>query len=148
MSVKYTVTNYHFYEPKKLTESQYLGIKQKLQNDPDYSIMDKNETITNEFNFKNLVYLFGGGFLGMIIGGLIGGDRPASENSFISFVTMILMFGGVIAMLIGGIGFMFGLPSMFNFSRYIKKKRRYFESLESAVRKSKNYDDFFNSFYK
>ena len=148
MSVKYTVTNYHFYEPKKLTESQYLGIKQKLQNDPDYSIMDKNETITNEFNFKNLVYLFGGGFLGMIIGGLIGGDRPASENSFISFVTMILMFGGVIAMLIGGIGFMFGLPSMFNFSRYIKKKRRYFESLESAIRKSKNYDDFFNSFYK
>lgn len=148
MSVKYTVTNYHFYEPKKLTESQYLGIKQKLQNDPDYSIMDKNETITNEFNFKNLVYLFGGGFLGIIIGGLIGGDRPASENSFISFVTMILMFGGVIAMLIGGIGFMFGLPSMFNFSRYIKKKRRYFESLESAVRKSKNYDDFFNSFYK
>ena len=148
MSVKYTVTNYHFYEPKKLTESQYLGIKQKLQNDPDYSIMDKNETITNEFNFKNLVYLFGGGFLGIIIGGLIGGDRPASENSFISFVTMILMFGGLIAMLIGGIGFMFGLPSMFNFSRYIKKKRRYFESLESAVRKSKNYDDFFNSFYK
>ena len=148
MSVKYTVTNYHFYEPKKLTESQYLGIKQKLQNDPDYSIMDKNETITNEFNFKNLVYLFGGGFLGMIIGGLIGGDRPASENSFISFVTMILMFGGLIAMLIGGIGFMFGLPSMFNFSRYIKKKRRYFESLESAIRKSKNYDDFFNSFYK
>ena len=135
MSVKYTVTNYHFYEPKELTESQYLGIKQKLQNDPDYSIMDKNETITNEFNFKNLVYLF-------------GGDRPASENSFISFVTMILMFGGVIAMLIGGIGFMFGLPSMFNFSRYIKKKRRYFESLESAIRKSKNYDDFFNSFYK
>ena len=55
MSVKYTVTNYHFYEPKELTESQYLGIKQKLQNDPDYSIMDKNETITNEFNFKNLV---------------------------------------------------------------------------------------------
>lgn len=148
MSVKYTVTNYHFYEPKELTESQYLGIKQKLQNDPDYSIMDKNETITNEFNFKNLVYLFGGGFLGIIIGGLIGGDRPASENSFISFVTMILMFGGVIAMLIGGIGFMFGLPSMFNFSRYIKKKRRYFESLESAIRKSKNYDDFFNSFYK
>lgn len=58
----------------------------------------------------------------MIIGGLIGGDRPASENSFISFVTMILMFGGLIAMLIGGIGFMFGLPSMFNFSRYIKRK--------------------------
>ena len=148
MSVKYTVTNYPFYEPKELTESQYSGIKQKLQNDPDYSIMDKNETITNEFNFKNLVYLFGGGFLGMIIGGLIGGDRPASENSFISFVTMILMFGGLIAMLIGGIGFMFGLPSMFNFSRYIKKKRRYFENLESAIRKSKNYDDFFNSFYK
>ena len=148
MSVKYTVTSYHFYEPKELTESQYLGIKQKSQNDPDYSIMDKNETITNEFNFKNLVYLFGGGFLGMIIGGLIGGDRPASENSFISFVTMILMFGGLIAMLFCGIGFMFGLPSMFNFSRYIKNKRRYFENLESTIRKSKNYVEFFNSFYK
>jgi uncharacterized membrane protein len=114
--------------------------------------MDKDETITNEFNFKYLLYMFGGGILILLIGILLiyiyDSSFDNSKYAFLGTVGIILSFVGFLTIVSGVINFMALLPSLFNFSLYIRKKRRYYENLESAIKKSKNYEDFFENFYR
>ena len=49
MSFKYTVTEYYFREPKVITEFEYDNLKtQSLQN-PNFSLIDKEETLQNNY---------------------------------------------------------------------------------------------------
>ena len=148
MSITYTISKYKFIEPKQITENEYNIIKQKLQNDPNFTLLDEEETITNEFSFKNLVYLFLGGIAGITLGRIIGGKGPDYGENIITKFGFILMFAGTCCLIISFFGLIFALPSMFNFANYIRKKRNYFERFEMTIRNSSNYVDFRNSFYK
>lgn len=148
MSIKFTVTNYHFYEPKKIREDDFIILKNKLQNDPNFCLIDKEETITNEFQFKNLVYLFLGGIAGIFIGRLIGGEGPDYGENIITKFGFIIMLAGWCSIIISFFGLLFGLPSMYNFARYIRKKRKYFDRLENEIKTSINYNTFYDKFYK
>ncbi len=44
------VTHYSFREPNAISEYEYIDLKKKLQTQPDFSLIDPNDTITNQFS--------------------------------------------------------------------------------------------------
>jgi hypothetical protein len=142
MSVKIEVTHYYFNPPSTITEEVYNTVKYKLQNDSNFSLFDKSENITNEFNLKFFLYILIGSLVCTGIAGLIDGS-----DGFAGFITGVFGIPGVLGLLFLIISPIFLFQSMFNFSRYIKRKRNYFQRLESTIRKSNNYHEFYNNFY-
>lgn len=60
---------------------------------------------------------------------------------FLGFaVTMLWTVGGLFM-------FLMSATDLRTYAGYLKKKRAYFGEMETEIRKSKNYDDFFDNFY-
>lgn len=55
MRVQTTSIIYTFYPPSEISENQYLTLKSKLQNDPHFTIFDKNETFTKKYGLEILI---------------------------------------------------------------------------------------------
>ena len=55
MRVQTTSIIYTFYPPNSISENQYLSFKSQLQNNPDFTIFDKNETFTKKYGLEILL---------------------------------------------------------------------------------------------
>ena len=143
MAFRYTVTHYSFREPKAISEYEYLNLKQKLQNDPNFSLIDPNDTITN--NYRRLFKFLTGALISFpIYLILMLNEELIKDNGFlvlIMAVTMLWSIGGLFA-------FLMSATDLRTYAGYLKKKRTYFGEMEAYIRKSKDYDDFFDNFYK
>jgi hypothetical protein len=143
MAFRYTVTHYSFREPKAISEYEYLNLKQKLQNDPNFSLIDPNDTITN--NYGRLFKFLTGALISFpICLVLMLNEELTKDNGFlvlIMAVTTLWSIGGLFA-------FLMSATDLRTYAGYLKKKRAYFGEMEVQIRKSKNYDDFFDNFYK
>lgn len=140
MAVRYNVTHYSFREPNAISEYEYLDLKKKLQTQPDFSLIDPNDTITNQFSrlFKFLT----GPLISLPI--LIILILAEVENGF----GVILMLITGIWVFVGFFMFMMSITDLSTYAGYLKKKRAYFTRMEKYIRKSKDYDDFFDNFYQ
>lgn len=131
-------STFSFSKPSILSEEQYLGLKQKLNQDITYSFLDKDETFTNQFSdlFKKIILGGVGGAILICIGAAYFDG---------TFLLPIFMIGGLIGFFGYFIGGLFALflsgPS---YARYLVKKRNYFEKLKSSIIKSQNYSEFLN----
>ncbi|MDO4726463.1 MAG: hypothetical protein Q4A56_04485 [Porphyromonadaceae bacterium] len=146
MAIRYTVTHYSFVEPKEISEQEYLFLKNKLQNDLNFTLIDTQDTITNRF----------GCLIKFSIGTLISlpiyiillildmNDLIDSDNLFLGLIMIITGLWGSL----GLIFFLMKLTDLSTYAGYLKKKRSYFQKMEEEIRKSKNYDDFFYNFYQ
>lgn len=142
MAFKYSVTHYSFREPKPISEYEYLGLKQKLQNDPSFSLIDPNDTITNNFS-RLFKFLTGAGISAILLPIFWFASESNQDNGFVVLgfaITMLWTVGGLFM-------FLMSATDLRTYAGYLKKKRAYFGEMEAEIRKSKNYGDFFDNFY-
>lgn len=143
MAFRYTVTHYSFREPNAISEYEYLQLKQKLQNDPNFSLIDPNDTITKNYS-RLFKFLTGAGISAILLPIFWIAGENSKDNWFVVLGLAITMFWTV-----GGLfAFLMSATDLRTYAGYLKKKRAYFGEMESHIRKSKNYDDFFDNFYK
>lgn len=145
-----TTTRYRFNKPSQITENHYLRIKHILQSNPEYTLLSNVEDFADQYPnlipelVKKLVIglvtlLFGLIVLSLdpqnklVISGLIGGATAA-----VGFFILIQLFAGLLIFMQEG----------FSFSLYLRKKRKYFLAMENAVKKSNDYNEFLNLFYR
>lgn len=140
MAVRYNVTHYSFREPNAISEYEYLDLKKKLQNNPEFSLIDPNDTITNQFSrlFKFLT----GALISLPIFLIL--IFAEVENGF----GVLLMLVTAIWVFVGFFMFMMSITDLSSYAKYLKIKRAYFNSMQNHIRKSIDYDDFFEKFYK
>lgn len=142
MSFKYKVTHYSFREPNIISESEYLELKHKLQNDPNFSIIDPNDTITN--NYSRLFKILIGALISFPISLILMlNEETTRENGFLVIILMVTSLWSII----GLFAFLTSATDLSTYARYLKKKRSYFGRMEIQIKKSKNYDEFFDNFY-
>ena len=142
MAIRNTVTYYSFREPKPISEFEYLQLKQKLQNDPDFSLIDPNDTITKKFS-RLFKFLTGAGICAVLLPIFWFAGESYNDNGFVVIgfiITMLWTIGGLLM-------YFMSATDLRTYAGYLKKKREYFGEMETQIRKSKNYDDFFNNFY-
>jgi hypothetical protein len=143
MALRYTVTQYSFREPNAISEYEYLGLKQKLQNDPNFSLIDPNDTITNNFS-RLFKFLLGAGISALLLPIFWLASESYQESGFVLFGFIVTMLWTVFGLFI----FLMSATDLRTYAGYLKKKRAYFGEMEAHIRKSKNYDDFFDNFYQ
>src|SRR5690554_561558 len=132
---QYTVRQYSFQEPNKISEYEYLQLKQKLQNDPNFSFIDPNETITKAYSslFKYLT----GALISLPI--FIVLMLVEADNGFLVLIALITMLWSVSGLIL----FLMSATELSSYAGFLKTKRAYYEEMEIQIRKSKNYDNFF-----
>ncbi len=143
MAIRYTVKHYSFREPKAISEYEYLRLKQKLQTDQNFSLIDPNDTITNNYSllFKFLI----GALISFPISLILTIAKDLTKNN--GFFVIVMIITGLWSV-IGLIAFLMIATELSTYAGYLKKKRAYFGKMEAHINKSNNYDDFFNNFYK
>ncbi len=143
MAIRYNVTHYSFREPNAISEYEYLDLKKKLQNEPDFTLIDPNDTVTNKFS-RLFKFLLGAAISFPICLILMFAEDATRESGFLVLVlaiTTLWSIGGLFA-------FLMSATDLSTYAGYFKKKRAYFTKMENHIRKSKDYDDFFDNFYQ
>ena len=140
MAIRYNVTHYSFREPNAISEYEYLDLKKKLQNNPDFSLIDPEDTVTNQFS-RLFKFLLGALISLPICAILIAAEVENGFGIILMLITGLWTVGGLFA-------FLMSLTDLSTYAGYLKKKRAYFSKMENHIRKSKDYDDFFDGFYQ
>lgn len=139
----YTVTRYSFREPDIIYEFEYRVLKENLRNDPNFTLIDKSDTMTSQFGGLFKVWI-GLAITAIICSTLCFLDLlPDNETvwiiiSLLGFISIIFL----IFMLI------MSLTDLSTYAGYLRKKRKYFTRMEKEIRKSTTYTDFCINFYK
>ena len=143
MSFKYTVNHYYFREPNPINEDIYLDFKNKLQNDPNFTLLNQQDTITKKFGhiFK---FLIGTAISLPICIILMLNEEKAKESGFLSIILIITILWSIAGIFL----FLLSATDLRTYAGYLKDKRKYFGEMETAIRKSKNFHEFYSIFYK
>ena len=143
MSIKYTVTHYYFSPPKPLSAQEYIVHRNKLQTDPNYTLVNQQDAITRKFGhiFK---FLIGTAISLPICIILMIFEDETKDNGFLSFILIITILWSIAGIFL----FLLSATDLRTYAGYLKTKRKYFSEMESEIRKSKSYEDFYGNFYK
>jgi hypothetical protein len=143
MSIKYTVTHYYFSPPKPLSVQEYIVHRNKLQTDPNYTLVNQQDAITRKFGhiFK---FLIGTAISLPICIILMIFEDETKDNGFLSFILIITILWSIAGIFL----FLLSATDLRTYAGYLKTKRKYFSEMESEIRKSKSYEDFYRNFYK
>jgi len=136
---KFTTIKYTFVEPESISERGYNELRLKLQNDPTFSLIDPNDTITKEFSgFFKFLYI---ALICLPIGLILALFEV--ENTFlmaIGVICLMLPFFAILSLLMNS-------PTFSSYAGYLRKKRNYFRKMEDTIKKSNSYSDFILKFY-
>lgn len=143
MSIKYNVTQYYFRKPDPISENEYLEYREKLQNNPDFSLTNQQDTITQKFGhiFK---FLIGTAISLPICIILMLNEDKAKESGFLSIILLITILWSIAGVFL----FLLSATDLRTYAGYLKDKRKYFGKMENVIRKSKTFQDFYSSFYQ
>jgi hypothetical protein len=131
MSIKIEYENFKFNAPRKISENEFIFIKQNLHLNPFYEIEPKNESVIEKFGLK-LLFAAGAVLLGFTLG--------SSGSDVGAVIGILLIAPGVIG------GFTI-LIEMSSYLRSINTKKVYFQKMRHKIIESDTYDSFCRNFY-
>jgi hypothetical protein len=133
--IEYTRTN--FVAPDPIEEATYLSLKNSLNKDPFFNIV-QNESIREKYSrYIRFMYI---GAIGIAISLLLGWIFKIKADGFLLFLIVpsgLLLFGSIIL-------FLLETPS---YSQYLEKSEAYFLRMKYAVQKSSSFFEFNEIFY-
>lgn len=130
--------------PPLISESTYYTSKEKLKIHPDFTLLEKDPSISEEF--KDEIKLGRKYFFLMIIAIIVGAllSDKSEWLDIISFICLLIflfcLFGSII--LWGGF-----LLSIINYKRYLREKRYFYANMKRSIIQSENYKEFMKNFY-
>jgi hypothetical protein len=71
-------------------------------------------------------------------------EDETKDNGFLSFILIITILWSIAGIFL----FLLSATDLRTYAGYLKTKRKYFSEMESEIRKSKSYEDFYRNFYK
>lgn len=137
---------YQFIPPfGSISESTYQEAKGKLKTDPNFTLLEKDPPISEEF--KDDIRLGKKYFFLMIIS-IVVGTLLSDKSKWLNIISFICL-GIFLFCLFSSIMVWGGLSlSLISYKRYLKDKAYWYTYMEECIKKSTDYRDFRIRFYE